>query len=132
MKVKKISIMAASVFACLLLGFFCRAASAADRLLCRLTRGSGSEGGVWEDMEFEYMKTDFGYVARFYSIPNDVVHKLAISGDDGAVGLGETKFDTFYASMDFPKECRSSYELMGTRFVFQRWDGERREYKINR
>ena len=105
---------------------------ASDRLLCRLMRGVDSSEGIWADLEFEYMKTDFGYVARVYDALNNVVHKLAIKGGEGVVSWGETKFDTLHASMDYPKEGRAWYEISGDRFVLQPWDGPAREYKIER
>jgi hypothetical protein len=105
---------------------------ASDHLMCRLVRGEGSSGKIWENLEFEYMKTDFGYVARFYSVPKNVIHKLAIKGDEGIVSWGEIKFDTIYASMDYPKEGRAWYEISGNRFVIQPWNGKAREYKIKK
>ena len=105
---------------------------ASGRLLCRLSRGVGSSRGIWENIELEYIKTDFGYVARVYDVLREVVHKLALNGDEGVVSWGEAKFDTLSASIDYPKEGRAWYEISGNRFVLQPWDGPVREYKIAR
>ncbi|MCL2683637.1 MAG: hypothetical protein FWE55_00185 [Synergistaceae bacterium] len=105
---------------------------ASDRLICRKVSGEGTSRGIWEDIEFEYMKTDFGYVARFYSASYGVVHKLAIKGKEGIVSWGDMGFDSFYASMDFPKENRMWYEISGNRFIIKPWDGSEREYVIKR
>jgi hypothetical protein len=125
------------------------------RIVCEYTAGGGREiyegtydpmsdrlkfkkvwyrgtGELVENLEVEYMKTDFGYVARFYDIDRSVIHKLAIKGDEGIVSWGETKFDTLYASLDFPKEGRMWYEISGDRFIFQPWDGPVREYAIKK
>ena len=80
----------------------------------------------------KHMKTNFGYVVRVYDVIRSVVHKLAIKGDEGIVSWGETKFDTLYASMDFPKEGMAWYEISGNRFVLQPWNGSAREYRIKR
>ena len=104
---------------------------ASDRLKCRSV-SYRMDGKVAEDIELEYTKTDFGYVARLYDIDRKVVHKLAIKGDEGVVSWGETKFDTLHASVNFPKEGRHWYEISGDRFVLQPWDGPAREYKTKR
>jgi hypothetical protein len=104
---------------------------ASDRLKCRRVWYEG-KGKIVEDLEVEYMKTDFGYVTRFYDVERSVVHKLAIKGDEGIVSWGEAKFDTLYASMDFPKEGRMWYEISGDRLVLQPWDGPAREYAIKK
>ena len=94
--------------------------------------GVGTSGGIWENIEFEYIKTDFGYVARVYDVLREVVHKLALNGDEGVASWGETKFDTLHASIDYPKEGRAWYEISGDLFVLQPWDGPAREYKIEK
>ena len=103
-----------------------------DRLICKVARGDNEGGRIWDDIEIEYLKTDFGYVARVYDILRKVVHKLAVKGDEGAVSWGETKFNTLHPSIDYPKEGRAWYEISGNRFAIQPWDGPEREYKIKR
>ena len=105
---------------------------ASDRLICRRVNSDGTSTGVWADLEFEYMKTDFGYVARFNDIHLKVVHKLAFSEKEGIVSWGDMKRDEFNASMDFPKENNMWYEISGDRFIFKPWEGKTREYTIKK
>ena len=101
-----------------------------DRMICRWVWDRGPGGGIIEDLVLEYMKTDFGYVARLYDVSRECVHKLAIRGDEGMVSWGFTKFETLYASKDYPKEGGNWYEISGDRFIFQPRKGPAREYVI--
>jgi hypothetical protein len=107
----------------------------ADSLLCKMIRMEGRSWGPFEEY-FEYRRTDFGYIFQFYSVSDGMVNKVAIHDGDGIMGVDERikNFEPFLGNEtpDYPKNCRSWYELSGNRFVIKPRQGPPREYKIKR
>lgn len=92
-----------------------------------------------ESLISENRKTSFGYISQIYTINEDgssFVYQLAISGEDGAVGISNVSSAppalTGNEAIDFPKQCQEWYAIKGKEVTGVTSDGKEISFEYTR